>query len=159
MINEMECAKISRTDTKKPITVCFVCSGNTCRSPMAAAALNQLGKGVYKAASAGLCAVTGDLISQNAVKALRAHGIENTPENSYESHRAIETSEELLERFDKIVAISKSHAFNLICSYPALTGKITVMPRDIPDPFMYGEQVYAKCLDEIIKGLKELFTV
>ncbi len=159
MINELPVLQKNDTQTDTKTRVCFVCTGNTCRSPMAAATLNHLGKGAYFAASAGLSAVTGDRISENAVKALENAGIKSTPENNYKEHRAIETSEEFLERFDKIVAISKSHAFNLICSYPTLAGKITVMPTDIPDPFMYGEQVYNKCLDTIIKCIKELFAL
>lgn len=147
------------TETESPISVCFVCTGNTCRSPMAAAVLNHLGKGAYRAASAGLSAVMGDAISENAVKALASRGIKSTPENNYKNHRAMQTSLEYLERFDKIVAISESHLFNLICSYPTLTEKITVMPKNIPDPFMCGEEVYKRCLDDITDGIKELFAI
>lgn len=150
--------KISDANEYKT-SVCFVCSGNTCRSPMAAAVLSHLGKGAYMTASAGLCAVAGEPISKGSVKALEKAGIENTPENNYESHKAIETSEEYLERFDKIVAISRSHELNLICAYPALAGKITVMPRDIPDPFMQGQQIYDTCLKAITEGIKELFAL
>ena len=159
MVKELTAPSKLGADIKKPITVCFVCSGNTCRSPMAAAVLNHLGKDAYKAASAGLCAAMGDTISKNAIKALETAGIESTPENNYKNHKAMQTSEELLERFDKIVAISGSHAFNLLCSYPALAGKITSMPHDIPDPFMYGQDIYDKCLDAIICGIKEIFAL
>ena len=48
---------------------------------------------------------------------------------------------------------------NLLCSYPHLADKITVMPRDIPDPFMHGEQTYVKCLEAIISCLKEMFPI
>lgn len=147
------------TDTKAPIRVCFVCSGNTCRSPMAAAALNQLGLGSYEADSAGLCACEGDPISNNAVKALEELGIESTPKNDYKSHKARQAEPELLERFDKIVAISRSHMLSLIVNFPELAEKITVMPEDIPDPFMHGEQIYRACLEKIIKCLKEMFAV
>ena len=126
---------------------------------MAAAVLNHLGKGAYKAASAGLCATTGEPISENAIKALSDSGIESTSENPYKNHKAIQTNDEYLERFDKIVAISKNHAFNLICSYPALAGKISVMPKDIPDPFMQGQAVYQNCLKEITECIKELFAL
>ena len=33
---------LSELDASRPFLVCFVCTGNTCRSPMAAAALNHL---------------------------------------------------------------------------------------------------------------------
>ena len=159
MIAELECPEKIASDTDATVKICFVCSGNTCRSPMAAAVLNHLGKGAYICSSAGLCAVAGDVISPNSVRALTLAGIESTPENNYKEHRARETSDELLERFDTIVAISRSHMINLICSYPHLADKITVMSRDIPDPFMCGEQTYVKCLETITECLKEMFPI
>ena len=144
---------------EKPATVCFVCTGNTCRSPMAAAVLNHLGRGGYKAVSAGISAIDGDKISENSVKALKSKGILSTPENPYENHRATQICEELIERCDKVVAISKRHMMALLYAYPQHAEKITVMPCDIPDPFMYGEQVYVRCLEEIVSGIKELFAV
>jgi protein-tyrosine phosphatase len=159
MIAELNCPEKITTNEQPPIKICFVCSGNTCRSPMAAAVLNHLGKGAYKCSSAGLCAVMGDPISKNAIVALQKAGIESTPENNYLSHRAKETSDELLERFDKIVAISRAHMINLLCTYPHLADKITVMSRDIPDPFMSGEQTYVECLKTITTCLKEMFSV
>ncbi len=142
-----------------PTTVCFVCTGNTCRSPMAAAALNQLGLGAYSASSAGLCANEGEAISENAVKALESKGIECTPKNNYKSHKARQAETEFLERFDKIVAISRGHMMSLLVNFPQLAEKITVMPEDIPDPFMQGEEVYERCLESIIHCLKELFAL
>ena len=39
----------------EPTRILFVCTGNTCRSPMAAALLNELGRGLnLRAESAGL---------------------------------------------------------------------------------------------------------
>ena len=146
-------------DIDAPLRVCFVCSGNTCRSPMAAAALNHLGKGAYKCSSAGLYAVTGDAISQNSVLALKSAGIKNTPENNYESHTARQTSADIFNECDKIVAISRNQIWNLLCSYPEYAEKITVMSKDIPDPFMCGMETYESCLSLIIECLKEMFSV
>ena len=145
--------------TDKQMRICFVCSGNTCRSPMAAAALNYLSKGAYKCSSAGLCAVMGDTISQNAVLALQSAGIESTPENNYKDHTARKTSSSVFDSCDKIVAISRSHMLKLLCSYPEYAEKITVMSKDIPDPFMCGKETYVRCLDSIIECLKEMFPI
>lgn len=158
-IDVMEKPLKTDTHTDAPVTVCFVCTGNTCRSPMAAAALNQLGLGVYSASSAGLSANEGETISENAVKALERKGIECTPKNNYKNHKARQAEAELLERFDKIVAISRGHMMSLLMSFPHLAEKITVMPEDIPDPFMQGEDVYDRCLESIIRCLKELFAL
>ena len=160
MVIKMEAVKtVSYTDVsaQTPITVTFVCTGNTCRSPMAAAVLNHLGKGRYKALSAGISAVTGEPISENSVLALEKAGITCTPENDYARHRALQICEEIVERSDKVVAISKSHMMALICAFPQYADKITVMPRDIPDPFMQGAAVYEKCLESITECIKESF--
>ena len=149
----------AESDENAPVKVCFICSGNTCRSPMAQAVLNQLGFGRYEASSAGLSAVTGELISQNAVTALREYGIINTPENNYENHRALQADYAFLSGFDKIVAISRAHMMPLIMHFPELAERITVMPEDIPDPFMHGEQTYRECLAKIVKSTKELFAL
>lgn len=161
---EMEACTVEKpcplgTDTEKPTAVCFVCTGNTCRSPMAAAVLNALGKGEYKAVSAGISAIPGDMISENSVSALKKAGIESTPDNDYENHRAVQISDELAERCDKIVAISKSHFMALICAFPQYAERITVMPRDIADPFLRGEEVYDECLRQITECVKEMFAV
>lgn len=145
------------TEQKVPKNICFVCTGNTCRSPMAQAVLNALGKGRYNALSAGISAFAGDPIAENAVLALRAAGIENTPENDYEHHTATPISEELIERCEKIVAMSGSHYMALILHYPQYADRFSVMDPPIPDPFMQGETVYRECLDLIIKGIKEMF--
>ena len=158
-VSESLLEKKELSDDLRPDTVCFVCTGNTCRSPMAAAMLNYLGKGSYRAVSAGVSAVVGDAISTNAVLALKKAGVPSTSENNYEAHRAVQISEELIERCDKIVAISKRHMMALIYAYPLYADKITVMPKDISDPFMCGEAVYEKCLAEITECIKEMFAL
>ena len=51
--------------------VLFVCTGNTCRSPMAAALFNQMAAGsAYQAESAGLAAFTGDPASEASVRTM-----------------------------------------------------------------------------------------
>ncbi len=148
-----------KADTDKPVRVCFVCTGNTCRSPMAAAVLNRLGLGAYQADSAGLYANEGEPISQNAVLALEQSGIAATPKNDYKSHTARQADCAFLSSFDKIVAISESHMLSLIMHFPELAERITVMPCDIPDPFMQSKEVYAACLEKITECIKELFAL
>jgi protein-tyrosine phosphatase len=147
-------------EIKRPKTVCFVCTGNTCRSPMAEAMLNHLAakKNVpIRAFSAGISAVNGDPISSGAVRALKKAGVLNTPENDYESHTAKMISEDALKAADEVVAISESHMMALIYTYPQYADKITVMPVNIPDPFMYGDAVYEKCLATVTECIERMY--
>ncbi|MBQ4574310.1 MAG: hypothetical protein IJA85_03855 [Clostridia bacterium] len=150
------------TDTvEKPMAVLFVCTGNTCRSPMAAAVLNDLAARVnqknppYRAMSAGLYANDGELMSQGARTALErakiggAHGV----------HRACTVNEGLLAACDVIVGISSRHAMALMQAFPQFASKITVMKRDIADPFGQDDEVYDRCLEEITECVKEMFTL
>lgn len=140
------------------LTVCFVCTGNTCRSPMAAAVLNALGKKYgYAACSAGLYAQPGAPITTNAALALADAGIEPTEDNDYPHHTARPIDRALFERCDRIVGISASHAMALMAQYPAYASKITSMPRDISDPFGGDLSVYRRCLEEITEGVRTLF--
>ena len=145
--------------TEETSSVCFVCTGNTCRSPMAEAVLKHLCKGAYKVCSAGISPSEGDSISENAVKALKKAGIECTPDNDYEHHRATAVTEETVRSCDKIVAISGRHMMALIYAFPQYAEKITVMPTDIPDPFMQGEEVYERCLEAITDCIRRMFAL
>lgn len=164
-----------KTENRRPFIVCFVCTGNTCRSPMAAAVFNHLVAtghkprllsaadaadasdiGDIRGESAGLYAL-GEPISAPAVAALEAAGIPSTPDNNYASHTAVGVDEFTMATCDLVVGISGAHALGLLSSFPGYASKITCMPHDIPDPFGGTEDDYKACLAEIEKGVKELF--
>ena len=140
------------------LRVLFVCTGNTCRSPMAAAWLNHFGAARHiEAASAGLFPAPGAPISQNAVEALKRAGVVPTPDDRFDLHAARQVDEQLIRGYDRIIGISRRHAMELIYSFPAFAEKISSMPRDIPDPFGGDVDDYVRCLDAIAAGLKEMF--
>jgi protein-tyrosine phosphatase len=152
--------------------VCFVCTGNTCRSPMAEAVFNDiarvpeicsacdveklLGAKYIRAASAGLAAF-GEPISENAAEALRLAGIASTPDNDYESHVSVEIDTEMMRTADLVVGISSSHALRLMSAFPGYASKITCMPKDIADPWGGSLEDYKECLAQIIEGVKEIY--
>ena len=148
------------TDMPKGIRVCFVCTGNTCRSPMAAAMFNHLTKDADKhAVSMGLYACDGMPISTNAAEALASAGVISDEANPYKEHRAVSCSLEALSRCDYIIGISESHTMELIARYPQLVSRILSMPKGISDPFGGSLEVYKDCLCEITQGIKELFSL
>lgn len=139
--------------------VCFVCTGNTCRSPMAAAVFNHLAlekKLPMRAVSAGLY-VSRTELSQGACDALEAAGIPSTPQNNYRAHIACNMNAALAARCEQIVGITSSHALELMARFPQYASRITAMPRDITDPFGGDSTVYERCLADIAAAVRKEF--
>ncbi len=136
---------------------CFVCTGNTCRSPMAAAVLNHYGSphGIF-AFSRGIAAEVGAPISENAAAALVEDGIASEGRNEYLRHRATQFIREDFDRCDGVFAISPSHASALIMAFPEYAGKVRVL-GDISDPYGGDLECYKACLCNIKDGIKEVF--
>lgn len=143
--------------------ICFVCTGNTCRSPMAAAVTNAMAQTVKEsngmpllAFSRGLYAHDGDPISNGAFHALKKAEIQPISENDYRDHIAKTISEQDVKEADLIVGMTPSHLMELMMRFPEAAGKMTAMPHPISDPFGGGNAVYERALEEILAGVKEL---
>ncbi len=140
------------TAENTPRRVLFVCTGNTCRSPMAAAVLNDLAlrrAGGLVAASAGLFANDGAPITPAALRALRAADIAPVAENDYTAHTAHTVSAADIAWADTVVAMTDAHVMQLMLRFPEAVGKLTVLPMQISDPYGGSDEVYAKCLAEL----------
>ena len=149
--------KESKSESKGPKNILFVCSGNTCRSPMAAALFNhRFSKYEMKALSRGLFA-SGGPISENAVEALKRYGVEETPDNNYSLHVSANVDSDILEEADLVVAMTSRHALSLIISFPQFASKVTSFANDIPDPFGQDVDTYIKCLSKIDEELTKIF--
>lgn len=148
--------------TVAPRRVLFVCTGNTCRSPMAAALLNDLSRPrelcsaqgemtrpCYVATSAGLYAHEGEPITPAAAQALQEAGVTPRPDNDYTAHRARSVSAELVAEADAVVGLTASHAMQLMLRFPEAASKISTLPMDISDPFGCSAEVYRDCLAQL----------
>ncbi|TVP54406.1 MAG: low molecular weight protein arginine phosphatase [Gemmatimonadales bacterium] len=91
----------------EPFRILFVCTGNTCRSPMAEAiaraALRDRGWDHVTVESAGVAAFPGAPISGGAVRAAARHGIE------LDHHRSSPLTEARVEDSNLILTMSPSH--------------------------------------------------
>ncbi len=94
-------------DRGEPFRILFVCTGNTCRSPMAEAiaraALRDRGWDHVTVESAGVAAFPGSPISGGAVRAAARHGIE------LDHHRSSPLTGARVENSDLILTMSPSH--------------------------------------------------
>ena len=156
MTPETEEKKI--TDTKSTVErYCFVCTGNTCRSPMAAAAANALlgVRGVF-AFSAGLFVPFPSPISRNALLALEKRGIQPVPENDYRLHMSRQLDAELLESADRVYGMTDEHVLRIMMAFPEHAGKIASLGVSVPDPFGGDLDEYEKTLDIIIEAVRKL---
>lgn len=154
------------------LRVCFVCTGNTCRSPMAAAVTNAWAREELErtfpasfadaltprviAESRGLFASDGEPISKHAKKALELAEIRPVTDADYRKHTAKTLAEDEIENFDWLIAISDRHAMELLLRFPSAAAKIICMPAPIADPWGGDLQRYRGCLAEIMAGVAQL---
>ena len=129
------------------MNILFICTGNTCRSPMAERYLDSLNLPNVKAESRGLSAEGGS-VSPNAVKVMGELGIDLSHDVSAQL-----TAKDLIWA-DKILYMSPSHL--TILSLYAPKEKLFMLGGGISDPYGGDTERYRKCRDEIILAIDRL---
>ena len=125
----------------------FVCTGNTCRSPMAAALCNMYYNEKI-ADSAGIFATDSDCASDGAITAMRDYGIDLT------SHRSKRITPELIKSAQFIIPMTENHRLTLMM--------LGVSPEkiksigEISDPFGSSVDVYKDCAKQLFDMVKNL---
>lgn len=134
--------------------ILFVCTGNTCRSPMAQAIAEHLlaRKGLsVQTDSAGIYAIPGQSISENSKLALeKLFGI------SAFDHLAKPLTKELLREADLVVALTENHKM-LIRQAFGESEKVISMPAAVGDPFGGSAELYEACALSIAQGIEALW--
>ena len=136
------------------MNILFLCSGNTCRSPMAAYLAADLAEKEYPDAgfrfdSAGIATSDGFPATDNAVEALRELGIDAA------DHRSKQFQPWMMELSHRIVCMTAMHKEALCRAFPESADKIFVIGElsgsgaDIPDPYMGSLGVYRITRDKL----------
>lgn len=142
---------------KIKLSVMFVCTGNTCRSPMAEFLFKAYLKekkrdGDFVVSSAGLEAAKGDTMTKNAADALEILGVKHNAERKAKTF----TVQMSLDT-DLIVGMTDEHAMR--CDSDNAISYVDVIGRPVSDPYGYDTPTYVKCAEMIKSGFDKILEI
>ena len=138
--------------------VVIVCTGNTCRSPMAGVLFGQyLAKRIgceiqdladhgWRIETRGIAASPGMKASVNAISAMKKKKLDLT------AHVSQLITEDLVTGADYIFTLTQGHLYSLLRQFPDAKGKAELLhPEgvDIPDPYGGSLEIYETCARQI----------
>ena len=127
--------------------VLFVCTGNTCRSPMAEGLFKAMPDAAgFESASAGVSAYPGSLMSRETEQILAEKNA------TLPDFRSQPVTEDLVRNADAVFCMTEGHLallehqfpefeekYHLVCDFVDINGRVGI---DVPDPIGMGARAY-----------------
>jgi protein-tyrosine phosphatase len=148
-----------------PCRITFVCTGNTCRSPLAEGLCKKLlaeqlgccpeelaARG-FLVHSAGLAAMMGGEAAPEAIEAARELGVDLS------GHRSQPLTADLAAQADHLIAMTRSHVRTLSAHVAGIGPEPRLLSgegKDLPDPIGCDQAVYRECARQILCYLERL---
>lgn len=143
------------------MNILFVCTGNTCRSPMAEGLLKKIVRShddeeeqLLNIASGGMDALQNSTANEKAIKALEEYDVDIS------QHRAKNVDAQTIADADVILTMTEAHKEMLLYLFGGAAEEKTYtlmeyigLSGDIEDPYGQSDEVYAQCAKKIYDAL------
>jgi protein-tyrosine phosphatase len=134
--------------------ILIVCVGNICRSPTAESLFREKlrHRGIH-ISSAGLKALVGRPMDDNAMQILKERGIDAV------EHRARQLDPTMLREADLVLAMERDHLKVVSRLAPEASGKLFLLDKwqdadDVPDPYRQSREVFEHVYTMIERGVE-----
>ncbi len=142
--------------------ILFVCTGNTCRSPMAewlcrqklaerlGCSLEDLEERGWLVMSAGVAASAGGRATSEAIETLRARGLDLS------RHESQPVTDRLARMADRMLTMTRGHRDTLLRRWPEAADRIHPLVAhgvDVADPIGGPLESYRRCAEQIAAAI------
>jgi len=152
----------TQLETLSQIKFLFVCTGNTCRSPIAEGMfkkylaeklqcdVDHLGKMGYKVTSAGIMDTSDQPASDEAIAACAAKGID------IKAHKSGKLSHEIVDESDLIFVMERMHQRMVTTLSPKAADNCVLLAEneEIADPIGQSQEYFNYCAELIEKAVR-----
>ena len=140
-------------------SVLFVCTGNSCRSPLAEAWFNKRAAErnlkELTASSAGICAAAGGTASMQSRTVAKENGAD------LEKFVSRQITLDMIREADLIIGMSQSHCRCIADAVPSAADKLRVLLSydkggDVADPYGGSVELYRHTFAEMVPAIENL---